>query len=497
MACNIVHELAHVFELKFAQTNCGKSVATCETFEDLKTLADPRFAAGTTEALWGNSNWAEAGARWEWITFGGRVHPLQGRIDTARGMAVFNGDGVAGVKTPAGSNVDNVTGYCVQMSFMEEVQQQSFSARPVRTLRIPQGPVRAYGYPELALMEFKEYLSYRDAELAAEADKFTDPADIALMGLLADALAQEPTTEAVERPSKVRKVDNLTSSKPGLSGTRPIKGLPKRGRLGQRLGQPLIRRYMSKTDADAKVMRQEAMANATRQEQEGARGAAIERAAAEDARRYHAPAPGQKELHDYFLFEGENPYDEIPTPGFIDEYVDPATERPEDLTMADKWMIAEEYICLIMGWELVQFLAQGQDQPQWRPLDPFDLDAPSSFTQEALNALLSLRANYPGRSWPERRAMEIAQYEQKREIASRMGMMDELWTLLGYSRILCNELLTKTGAGALGIGCELAGVYADVGCGEVDAEDSGDERLQAGRWEGTGCVRRSGRGLDC
>jgi hypothetical protein len=63
MACNIVHELAHVFELKCAQTNFEQSAATCETLEDLKTLADPRFAAESTEAFWGNSNWAEAGAR--------------------------------------------------------------------------------------------------------------------------------------------------------------------------------------------------------------------------------------------------------------------------------------------------------------------------------------------------------------------------------------------------------------------------------------------------
>jgi hypothetical protein len=367
-------------------------------------------------------------------------------------MAVFNGDGVANINTPAQSHIDNITGYCIQMSFMEEVQQQSFWARPDRTLKIPQGPVRAYGFPELALMEFKDYLSYRDAELAAEADQLTDPADIALMSLLTDSLAQDACVEAEERPSKVRKVDDSTSSKPGPSGARPIKSLPKCGRLGQRLGQPLIRRFMSKADADAKVMRQESMANAAREEQERAREAAIERAAAEDARRYHAPAPGQKELHDYFLFEGENPHDEIAISGFIDEYVDPATKRPEDLTMADKWTIAEEYICLIMDWEPVQFLAQRQEQPQWRPLAPFDPDEPSAYTQEALNMLLNLRANYPGRSWPERRAMEIAQYEQKREIASRMGMMDELWTLLGYSRILCSEMLTKTGAGPLGIG---------------------------------------------
>lgn len=445
-AVNLCHELAHVFELKCAQANFERTASACDTLEDFKMLADPRFGAGSIEAYWGDAEWAEAGAQWEWQTFGGRVHPLVARTDASLGMILFNADGRAKPAVP--NHLLDAVGTCIQMGFIEEIQQQSFWSRLDRTLKFPQGSVRALGYPVMPTMSFRDYLTKRDEEIAEKADVLTDPNDIALMNILTKFL-REDTTNPEERPTKRQKVSDERTSKPRTIGTRPIKNLPKRGRLGQRLGQPLIRRYLNKRDADAKALREEAMAHTAREEEQRGSEAAIERQAAEEARRYRSPSPGQKGLHEFFRYSGEDPDDDGETGRFIDNYVDPATRKPEDLTLVDKWTIAEEYVCLLMNWEPVEFLSQRQAHPDWRPLDPFNPD--DLWTQETMDYLFDQRQKHPRQSWPERRAQAKALYEQKKMIASRMGMIDELLTLLGFSRIDSHRMFNETGKFPAGI----------------------------------------------
>ncbi len=445
-AVNIVHELAHVFELKSSQANFDRTAAKSETLEDFKILADPRFASGTVEAFWGNSTWAEAGGRWEWETFGGRVQPVNGKTDASLGMILFNGDGFGKIQTA--SSTDKPVANCIYMGFIEEVQQQSFWSRPKRTLRFPPtAGARGYVAHDMHVLDFHDHLRQRDEQRASQADELKDPADVKLFKALTISL-QEDVTDPEERPSKRQRTDPTSTTAKATSRTRPIKKLPARGRLRQ----PVIRRYINKADADAKAMREEAMANVAKDEAERARADAIEQAAVEEARRYRSPSPSQSNLHNFFQYPDEDPHDHDGAINRAEEpYVDPATKQPEDLTLADKWTLAEEATCLQMKWEPIEFLYQRHEHPDWRPMSGFNVDDPESFSPKALDYLIRLRMRFPGQSWPERRAREKALYEQKRELGQRMSDMDELITYLGYSRIECHTMLNNTGKFPMGM----------------------------------------------
>jgi hypothetical protein len=132
-------------------------------------------------------------------------------------------------------------------------------------------------------------------------------------------------------------------------------------------------------------------------------------------------------------------------------YVDPATKNLADLTRDDMWKLAEEFTCLTMKWEPVEFQAQRITHPVWRPFEPFNPDDPTNFTPQAIEVLVDLRRKNPGESWPERRAAEKAQYEQKKVIASRLAGIDELLTYLGFSRIFCHSMFAKEGKFPMGL----------------------------------------------
>lgn len=443
-AVNIVHELAHVFEAKSSQANFDKMASTCTSLEDFKQIVDPRLALGTSEAYWGSSSWAEAGGRWEWETFGGRVQPINGKIDASRGMAISNADGFANVATAFTSDIP--IGICVQMGFMEEVQQQSFWARPQHTLKFPLSGAKAYVSNDMHLFDINTHLRQREenhvVSIDPVADPVTDPADIKLGQLLTASMAHNDSDDADKRPSKRRRVDDISSVITEAPGTRAFKKLNKRGRLRQ----PLIRRYMNKGDADAKAIREEAMAHVALDEVQQARETAGE------AVSFRELASGQRRMHDFFAYPGEDRQDEGLSEGYAEEpYVDPATKRLDDLTLNDKWKLAEEFVCLAMVWEPIEFQSQRVDHPSWRPVAPFNPDDPNGFTQQALDMLMTARANNPGGSWPERRAAEKAQYDQKRDMAQRIADMDELVTYLGFSRIECHRTFKDTGKFPMGM----------------------------------------------
>jgi hypothetical protein len=431
-AVNIVHELAHVFELKSSQTQFERTASTCTSLEDFKQLLDPRKLTGTLEAYWGRSSWAEAGGRWEWETFGGRVQPLGGRADGSRGMMIFNADGLANLAIP--SQPDVMIGVCIQMGFMEEVQQQSFWARPQHNLKLPKSGAKAYFAPVMEMIDVNDYLKQRDEDHAAGTDPFRDPADMTMAQLLTAAIAQDDPNEGHERPSKRQRLDDPSEA----TKTREIKRPSKPGRLRQ----TLIRKFPNKADVAAMVAREEAMAEVAQKLQR-------EREVEESFRDL---LPGQQLLDDFVAYSGDDPqYAGLPN-GFAEEpYIDPVTKRPEDLTLEDKWKIAEEWVCLAMAWEPIEFQSQRVDHSDWRPAEPFNPDSPTSFTPQALQLVLTTRTHNPGKSWPERRAAEKALYDQKREMASRIAQMGELMTYLGFSRIECHRLHADTGKFPMGM----------------------------------------------
>jgi hypothetical protein len=499
-AVNIVHELAHVFEMKAGMAHFDTLASQCSSLEDFKQLMDPTRLSGSFEAYWGNEPWAEAGARWEWETFGGRVQPLGGRADALRGMMMFNADGVANLIRPLPS--DMMVGVCIQMGFMEEVQQQSFWARPQRNLKFPATGARAYFSPVIEMIEISDFLRDRDAEYTAmvnSVDLVTDPADINMGQLLATALTELNSDDGNERPSKRPRLDN-----PSTTTTRVVRRPVKRGGLRQ----TLIRRFPSKLDAATKATRKDAMTREAHRLQDVGQ---IDNPA-------HDLLPGQRVIDDFFSYPGDDPQDVALPSGFASEpYIDPLTKLPADLTLDDKWKLAEEWVCLAMCWEPIEFQSQRFEHPTWRPAFPFDPTDPLSFKAEALTLLSTVRAANPGESWPERRAAEKALFEQKREMAARLSMMDELITYLGYSRIethreyaasgkfpmgmtihnfpaykplldafrLTHRLQTSGGyAQAVGLGMVNAGATG-VGLIEVDKKGNPNPTLNPGPGEGT------------
>ena len=450
LAVNIVHELAHVLERISSQTQFERMVSTCTTLEELKHVLDPRRHAGLREAYWGDSSWAEAGSRWEWQTFGGRVNPIAMRCDASLGMVLYNGDGWC--KVPESEPADTAIGMCIKMGFIEEIQQQSFWTRQQRSLKFPLSGAMAYFRYGMVLGDFDHYLTQRNQECAGVSDPVTDPADIRMGELLTAAIAQDDPEDAEQRPSKRRRLDRAGEVKPHATRAREIKKASKRGGLRQ----TLIRKFPSKAEADAKATREEAIASVAQKSQR-------DRAAEEDfpqqsqrereaEEEFSSVPPDQTRLDDFLVYDGEDPQDAGLPDGYAElPYVDPATLRPEDLTIEDKWKLAEEWVCLSMNWEPVEFLSQRCNHPDWRPEFPFNPDDPTCFTQHTLAHLIHTRTLHPGKSWPERRAAEKKLYDQKRKVADTIAQIDELITYLGFSQIESHRMAIETGTFPMGI----------------------------------------------
>ena len=465
-AVTIVHELAHVVEGKSSQVHFEKLLSACTSLEESKQLLDPRKLWGTSEGLYGpNSTWAEAGGRWEWETFGGIVNAVNSRLDGSQGMILSNADGWNNIAR--GPTADTAVGMCIKMAYIEEIQQQSFWRRKQRTLKFPLSGAMAYVESNMMIQDVDHYLIQRDSESAG----VSDPED------------------AHQGPSKRRRLDPAGEVTPQATGAREIKKASRRGSLRQ----TIIRKYPSKAKADANATRREAMVafaekyerrkEAAKQGPRAQRMLRYEEAAerressaqemqrrreaeeqrkmeAEEERRREAERerkreaeeefsnvpPGQTRLDDFLTYSGEDPQDAGLPDGYAElPYVDPATLSPEDLTFEDKWKLAEEWVCLSMKWEPIEFQTQRVTHPSWRPDPPFNPDDPDSFTQQALDSLKTCRANYPGQSWPERRASEKRLYDQKRHEADTIAQMDELITYMGYSRIECHRMFYESG----------------------------------------------------
>jgi hypothetical protein len=490
-AVTIVHELAHLFEGRSSQVQFEQLLSACTSLEESKQLLDPRRHMGTSEALYGpNSTWAEAGGRWEWETFGGKVNPINLRLDASRGLMLLNADGWSNIVS--GPTGDTAVGMCIKMAYIEEIQQQSFWRRKQRTLKFPLSGAMAYVESNMMIQDVDHYLIQRDQESAG----VSDPED------------------AHQGPSKRRRLDPAGEVTPQATGAREIKKASRRGGLRQ----TIIRKYPSKAKADANATRREAMAafaekdarrkeaakqgphaqrmlrwreaeerrESSAQEMQRMREAEEERKReaedeqkmqaeeerrreAEEERRREAEKqrkreaeeeffnvpPGQTRLDDFLTYSGEDPQDAGLPDGYAElPYVDPATLCPYDLTFEDKWKLAEEWVCLSMKWEPIEFQDQRVTHPSWRPDPPFNPDDPDSFTQQALDSLKTCRANYPGQSWPERRAIEKKLYDQKKKEADTLAQMDELITYMGFSRIECHRILYERGEFPMGITVE-------------------------------------------
>ncbi|KAF1356361.1 hypothetical protein BDV97DRAFT_394289 [Delphinella strobiligena] len=92
-AVNIVHEVAHFLELS--------------------------TTAPAHEAFMNDNTWNEAGAAWEMKMFGGRVHPINCRLDCAHGLTTYQWP-LRAVDDPEGPTVF----YAIPMEYIARLQQQ-------------------------------------------------------------------------------------------------------------------------------------------------------------------------------------------------------------------------------------------------------------------------------------------------------------------------------------------------------------------------------------
>jgi len=103
-AVNAVHEVAHMLEMQHIDHHSRVRPPT------------------TNEVYYGDMTWAEAGAAWETLTFGGKIMPIAGRADCSHGLMTY--DYELGSKPQACADDPYHLYWSVPMDYVWKIQQQ-------------------------------------------------------------------------------------------------------------------------------------------------------------------------------------------------------------------------------------------------------------------------------------------------------------------------------------------------------------------------------------
>lgn len=426
-AVNIVHELAHAWEYK-----CGfdKFNAWMNTIEARRRLTEsqifaerPEFDREVEAAIDTNDKleYFEMGAEFERYSFGGRVHPINARIDCLYGMVVYRGSGQGGPPADFQETYDagSVWGHSVPMGYMEEIQQASWWTRPNRTLRIPKFGAATYIYNCTSTQ------TWRDCRYDQEQEAMNRHGKAGATDAQGQQSKGHDDVLDGQSPNKKQRAD-LTPAK--LSSKRQ-----RRGFRDGRLSQTSIKSHFLASKNDKKTIYEEMLAMAAKEAkdaQESDIRKAAEKHRLEKEKEYREPARGQTGLHDFYQFEAER--DSSPESVSGD---DPAVKKPENLTVKDKWLLFEELYCLKYKAEPREFLARRTLGFSSQVLPKYDPHDDSSWQQAQIDELLRQRALDPARSYPVQKRLKEKIEKANLGRLKRLSEIEELLMYFGYSRI--------------------------------------------------------------
>jgi hypothetical protein len=296
----------------------------------------------------------------------------------------------------------------VPMAFVEEIQQQSFWDRKIKTkepwtlLQIPRtGPV-SHLIRGTMPPSFHEWLLQK-TELSGDST-------------VSPPVPQLQAESFDWRPTKQRKFDDdqVQSSPKITHGT----AQPRRTTMQLRIDGAPRQQDMEKLRLEAYkehvADQASAMAEARRQE---------------NARNYVEPDAGQSDVHKYFHYSSSGS-----DKSASDTPSDPAMKPPEKLTKADKWILCEELAMITASIEPEEFLKKRFNNTLTMVAN-FHPDNQYSWTQFELDTLKRYRQQVGGMRYQIRRQAEKADRENQNRLHRIWQEMEEFVVRSGLSRI--------------------------------------------------------------
>ena len=423
-ATNICHELAHSFERK-----CG----TNHWFLHLQNngsidLGNPDYVSDNNlkqlelmygwEAIWLQTGIKEMGQAFESTLFGGLVHPVNARVDCHAGLALLykwpdkDHFSVNGPQNPPPGHGEARS---VRMGWAEEVQQQSFWDRKTSSsdfLLIPRTGALAY------LTAFTSTTPVRGIILQSE-QKRQDQHMRSHSASFDDDRSKRIKLEPEPEPEPAPRRKKLLPTRGRLLSTKRM--VP---RMQSRLSFPMMQTSQQLRDSMLNAALLADIAVAREREIE-----------TQKARFNVDPDADQKALTDYYKVDNASSSDSSnpPTP------TDPALKKPEELTLADKWLLAEESF-FFLNIPSNQFLNMRiSNTIDWRLLgNRADIDPgySTSWSQPVLDHLLNMRKTLlNGDSFVAQRRDEAAKSAKLQSDFRVWTEIEEYCVLMGYSRI--------------------------------------------------------------
>lgn len=421
-AVNLVHELAHAFESK-----CGAGAYYDEICKDRERAAQtgdlsPAYLTRWAEARYKGYDFVELGAVFEYETFGGRIHPVNCDYSSRYGIDISLGDGNGLISNAGRHEIQQGRPYAraVPMGFIEEIFQQSYWTDGAKLLGVM---VPVYG-PKSYIIHSTSTTSWRQHVTGMDTADITDGLPSAFGHFGVDDNPRAPKRHKVEE----------------TRSTKAVRQRKPQGRSGRLLQSQILRK------ADRRGRRYGGIKSilVTRSADEAAKVAASSKLEAEQvnaAREYRPPSPHQGAIDDQFGYVNDDSIAGIderlePTSDSYDPLLKPAIE----LTIADKWLLLEEYASIVHSWDSSYFLSRRMMMKSNRDLVPIAAQLiPSSefwnWNDAACKHLKTLRTMKPERTMAHLRAHKAQARTEKLEKWRVLRDMEELIVRTGQSRI--------------------------------------------------------------
>ena len=414
-AVNLLHELSHAFEAKCGHAHYYELISKDRSKPGALSRS---YFSRSVEPKYKHHE-IEMGAAFEYETFGGRVHPINHDFSMNYGLDVYLGGGKG---YASGSGIKAIRdgqpfGWAIPMGYIEELHQQSYWDRPNRNgVLIPMCGPETYLMHSTSTKDWREHLLENDAARGVD---------------MLEQVFDEQT-----HISKRMKIDPPTP-KPSTKNAN--------NKRLRRLLQTELRRFPKKADAAAAQIKADLIAQATSEKGK------LKEATTQQTFQYHRPpSPTQPAIDEIFYYiDSEDQYQHQHQP--LDprsdpdsDVYDPLLKLPHQLTIADKWLLLEDYAVLAHGWTSSLFLAKRAAmgsaicpltglEPIPRSMVPTNDEG--NWGEIQCGMLRVLRERNPGTGLIVERAARSSEREWKMEIWRVRREMEELVVRRGGSRV--------------------------------------------------------------
>ena len=421
-AVNLVHELAHAFESK-----CGAGFYYDEICRDRERAAgtgdlSPAYLTRWAEARYKGYDFVEMGAVFEYETFGGRIHPVNCDYSSRYGIDISLADGNGLISNAGRHEIQQGRPYAraVPMGYIEELHQQSYWANGAKPLGVM---VPAYG-PESYIIHSTSTASWRQHITGMDTTDITEGLPSAFGQFVVDDSPRASKRHKIEETQRSRDVHK---AKPQIRSRRLMQSqiLKKPDRKGRRFGG-------IKSILVARNANEEAKLTAISK---------LEAEQANAAKQYQPPTPQQRAIDDQFAYVNDDAMIAI------DEQLEPTSDRYDpllkpaiELTVADKWLLLEEYASIVHDWDSSYFLSRRMMMRSNGDLAPIPAQLiPSNefwnWNEAACQHLKALRITKPERTMAHLRAQKAQARAEELEKWRVLRDMEELIARSGQSRI--------------------------------------------------------------